>query len=338
MRRRALVWAALAAAAAGCSDANLAEPEGLGLEAARYLYYALDIMQYNSIRRYEIDWAEFRAVTLEDAANAKTRADTHDPIRRALVRIGDNHSFFQPPPGASPAVAPSAAHPVAPSATDPTTDLLDTDIGYIDVPAFSGGGTDGDRLASLYHELIEPVDESGLCGWVVDLRGNTGGNMWPMLAGVGPILGEGLAGFFVDPDSIVTRWTYDDGVAFIEDTPFARADPYYVPADTLLPVAVLTDAETASSGEAIAVAFRGRPLARSFGVPTYGVSTANAGFGLADGAVIFLTIAWQADRTGRVYGGKLDPDEVVEGEKTGDRATDAVLDAALTWLEAMPCG
>ncbi|MFI8817948.1 hypothetical protein ACIGWV_41730, partial [Streptomyces sp. NPDC055082] len=31
----------------------------------------------------------------------------------------------------------------------------------------------------------------GTCGWVVDLRHNSGGDMWGPLASVGPILGNG---------------------------------------------------------------------------------------------------------------------------------------------------
>ena len=48
--------------------------EFLGIEAARYIGFAVDIMEFNSIRRFEIDWAEFRAATLEDAGNARTPA------------------------------------------------------------------------------------------------------------------------------------------------------------------------------------------------------------------------------------------------------------------------
>ncbi len=94
---------------------------------------------------------------------------------------------------------------------------------------------------------------------------------------------------------------------------------------------------TASSGEAVAVAFRARDGARSFGGATWGVSTANAAFPLADGSVIFLTVATMADRDGTLYGGKLTPDEPVSGVKTGDRQTDATLDAAVVWLLGQVC-
>lgn len=43
-------------------------------------------------------------------------------------------------------------------------------------------------------------------------------------------------------------------------------------------VAVLTGSRTASSGEVVAIAFRGRPRTRSFGEPTVELSTANRTF------------------------------------------------------------
>ena len=35
---------------------------------------------------------------------------------------------------------------------------------------------------------------------MIDLRPNTGDNCWPMLAGIGPLLGEGVCGYFTDRD------------------------------------------------------------------------------------------------------------------------------------------
>jgi carboxyl-terminal processing protease len=67
-------------------------------------------------------------------------------------------------------------------------------------------------------KIIANLDKSHPVGWVVDLRGNVGGNMWPMLAGVGPVLGEGddLGEFFTTEGHAV--WRYRDGIASeIED-------------------------------------------------------------------------------------------------------------------------
>lgn len=60
------------------------------------------------------------------------------------------------------------------------------------------------------------LDAPDLVGWIVDLRGNGGGNMWPMIAGVGPVLGEGTAGAFVDPDDNVTLWGYANGASIAD--------------------------------------------------------------------------------------------------------------------------
>jgi C-terminal processing protease CtpA/Prc len=49
------------------------------------------------------------------------------------------------------------------------------------------------------------------------------------------------------------------------------------------------------------IAFRGRHRARSVGLPTAGVPTANDTFRLSDGATLLLTTAQDGDRTGYVY-------------------------------------
>jgi len=184
-----------------------------------------------------------------------------------------------------------------------------------------------------YHRMIQRVDTLGVCGWVVDLRGNLGGNMWPMVAGVGPIVGEGVLGYFVDPDSVVKTWTYESGSSRLDGAVATQAsDPYDLLASDP-PVAVLTDGHTASSGEATTIAFRGRPLAKSFGQPTWGVSTANRGFPLSDGAALILTVSTMADRLGVLYGNEVNPDQIVPVLKTGDPATDQPLAEAITWLQ-----
>lgn len=93
------------------------------------------------------------------------------------------------------------------------------------------------------------------------------------------------------------------------------------------PVAVVLGTETASSGEAVAIAFNGRPQCRSFEQPTRGLSTSNEIFDLADGASIGITVARFVDRKGQVFGASVTPDEYVPtpGEPTYAAATHWVL-------------
>jgi hypothetical protein len=317
----------------GCGGESGTGPpeEKISAAAESYLNAALDIMQAHSINRYKIDWPPFRARAFEEAGAAQVPADTYDAIRFALQQLGDHHSHFRPPGGQlqeavvpqAPAKAPSAQH-------------LGEGIGYVSVSAFSGSGDAANQLATDYHRMIEGVDTLGVCGWVVDLRGNTGGNMWPMVAGIGPIVGEGVLGFFVDPDSVVKTWTYESGSSRLDAYIAAQATDPYELALPDPPVAVITDSLTGSSGEATTIAFRGRPDARSFGRPTWGVSTANGTFLLSDGAALILTVSTMADRTGQLYGEKVIPDQLVDGPRTGDPETDQPLAASMDWLREQP--
>ena len=161
--------------------------------------------------------------------------------------------------------------------------------------------------------------------------------MWPMIAGIGPLLGEGdHLGEFFTLDSHST-WKYSDGVAAeIED---GKEDPYPAVAGAAYKligtpnVAVLIDRRTGSSGEAVAIAFRGRPKTRFFGEHTQGVSTANDIIKLSDGASMALTIGVDADRTGRQYLEGFDPDEEIHsGDQILPDDQDPVLRGALQWL------
>jgi C-terminal processing protease CtpA/Prc len=194
---------------------------------------------------------------------------------------------------------------------------MDDGLAYVEIPALVGaGGTfAADAVAAIGRQ-----DTPARCGWVVDLRRNVGGNMWPMLRAVRPLLGEGTPGYFVSGDRRVA-WSYKSAV---NGPVLKRPNP---------PVAVLTSRLTASSGEALTIAFRGRPLTRSFGEATGGVPTANESISLVDGALLLLTVASEADRTGRSYDGPIEPDErvAIDWARIGTD-DDPVIRVAARWL------
>jgi C-terminal processing protease CtpA/Prc len=163
------------------------------------------------------------------------------------------------------------------------------------------------------HEAIRRVATTRTCGWVVDLRRDTGGSLPPMLAAVGPVLGDGTAVGYRGADGATTWYGYKDG-AFTTggqpDRSLAASRPARLP-HPLSPVAVLTSRLTASSGEGIVMAFRGRSGARSFGEPTAGVPTGNNQHRLSDGAELYLTGAIGVDRTGHGYRTRVRPDQPV---------------------------
>jgi carboxyl-terminal processing protease len=141
-----------------------------------------------------------------------------------------------------------------------------------------------------------------------------------------PLIGSGVVGYFVSPDSVRTSWEMER----IATAPLAPPLAHSRPA-----AAVLHDSVTASSGEAVVVAFRGRPATRTFGQSTRGLSTANRTNVLPDGSKLMVTTSVFADRTGRLYGGRILPDQ----ELSPDIGESALLEVVATWIQAQPaCG
>jgi C-terminal processing protease CtpA/Prc len=249
-------------------------------------------------------------------------AATYPAIRSAIALLGDGHSSFRTPTG-SVISAPNRSC-FAPTAGTPT---FPTTIGYVKVTGFSGGGAEATAFANAIQRTIMSADRDDLIGWIVDVRGNLGGNMWPMVAGVGPVLGEGVAGYFIDPTGAESMWEYRDGASWDNGVVQQRVDaPYRLRRDRPR-VAVLTDAAIASSGEATVIAFRGRPDTRSFGTPTCGLSTAIENYAMSDRAFLNLAISVMADRARTKYGYSVVADEFVL-----DPAQ--VVERAVAWLQA----
>jgi hypothetical protein len=281
--------------------------------AASYLSAVVQTMRDNSINRLTIDWTSFTNQVTQRGAGAQTIVDTYPAISLALGLLNDHHSYFVPPAGVT-------ARPTNASAYNCTTSAVPNaavpdDVGYVRIGAFSDATPGADvAFANAIQAQIRGADRSGLVGWIVDLRGNGGGNMWPMVAGVGSVLGEGVLGFFVDPTGATSTWTYQNGVAANGGVPNSHVTASYVLLHPAPRVAVLTDRGVASSGEAVTVAFRGRPQTRSFGSATCGLSTSIRGFTLSDGAVLGLNTSVDADRNRVSYGDVIQPDEGVAGD------------------------
>jgi len=214
----------------------------------------------------------------------------------------------------------------------PTGRRLDGGIGYLELPGLRTGpkaATYDDTL----HELLDRIDDGTLRGCIVDLRRNTGGAVWPMLAGIGPLAGDGQLGAFAGASG-GADWSYDAarGLATSATYELAKVEkPHPLRAD--LPVAVLTGPLTTGAGEAIVVAFAGRARARRLGEGTRGMPTSNTQIPLADGALLVLTVTVHADRTGTRYDDVIPPDEKVAIDWTRfGGADDPVLAAACRWL------
>src|SRR5262249_243457 len=142
--------------------------------------------------------------------------------------------------------------------------------------------------------LLEEMDRRGVCGWVVDLRYDGGGNMWPMLNGVSGLFDDGVLGYFDAAEGRFSGVRKNSGIFQMtegSDTPaVARHEPPLHKSGA--PVAVLIGPSVFSAGEFTTIAFEGRPVTRFFGHPTGGFVTVNRPMPLSDGAEIIMSTGW----------------------------------------------
>jgi carboxyl-terminal processing protease len=330
-------------------------------EATAYLDAALAILQANFLHRDAVDWPVLRRETLRQAGRAQTSVDTYPALRYALAKLGDHHSYLQLTPAlaeAETARKPALLEPStmpAPLVRKPTFPFpspfrtrrvpegglvvgVPRPVAQVVVPLFaSPDRPELDAFATAIQTVIHTLQADRPCGWVVDLRGNGGGNIWAMLAGIGPLIGDGPFGSRIDHVGVKTDWFYRDGAAgertgTMEEA-YAKSTVPPVVIDGTPPVAVLIDRETGSSGEGVTLAFHGRPGTRFFGEMTFGAATSTFPFPLSDGAQIYLVTAVMVDRAGREYPTGIAPDEEILSETTIS-TTDPVLRAAANWVSA----
>jgi len=157
------------------TDWTLAAPVQEVLDAA------ISITKKNALRRNGVPWEVVEPKVRALAAGAEKSTDVYPAIRYLLTQLGDHHSFLVLPAQTSQFQTGGAQNPI------PEVRALPEGVGYISVPGYSGAERGAMRTyATRMYEALGGTIASVSCGWVVDLRPDTGGNMWPMLAGLKP--------------------------------------------------------------------------------------------------------------------------------------------------------
>lgn len=365
--RRGLAAAALLAVppivAACSSDDPVAPtpeptpPAQLAAAVRGYIDTALLFTQEVYFYGDTVNWAAKRVRTLARAGAAQTVAQAHPAIDTAVRELGDPHSFFYPPSQ----TLGLRDDPNIPF-YKPASSVIAPRIGYLWLPSF-GGRNEAARADSLQRGIAAVDSATDACGWVIDQRGNLGG-FWPvMLVGISPLVTDGRVGGFVERDP---TWRYfyfvrdgaaglvfpDERTRRLDSAVYLRQATNYRLRRPNPPVAILQGPYTASAGEIVVMAFKDSTrTVRTFGEPTSGVTTQPYTYRMRDSASLQITAAIMFDRRGRDYAGRaIPPDQPVSApgpvirDAGGARLNpsfviggrDAVVDAAVTWLQSQP--
>jgi nisin-resistance protein len=280
--------------------------------AERYGKDALATIGKNGIYSGSDEWKSTYEECLKMIENAESYEDTYPAIKKALSVCGGKHSML---------MTKSESQSTSDSYDEvlPTVSL-DGDIAIIKLPDFLGTAEAGQKYAKVAEDFIHE-NRDKIKGVVLDLRGNTGGDMGPMATAVSSLLPDGELVYY-HYRSYDIPVTLKDGVISNAGT---GGKSLYPEEKLNVPVAILTDDMTASSGEALTLCFRGLENVKTFGAPTAGYTSVNMLYSLYDGAQLYLTVAFDKARTSEVFEEtRIEPDVV----------TDFPLEAALEWLRS----
>lgn len=251
------------------------------------------------------DWSIERKTYLAEAKSIDNFDDAHELVKGALAFAGGKHSTLLAP------VSDTTAY----EELAPEVYMLESGIVYVKLPAHRGVKvSDAVYTHTVLDFLQSHLDAAGV---VIDLRDNSGGNMFPMISAVAPLLPDGtLLSFKTRKRTSPIPLDY-----VLRSSGLNQADISKFPEGT--PTAILVNDWTGSSGEATLLCFRGLENTRTFGIPTAGYASANVSFPMADDYTLLITTGCDVARTGEVF---------CDDPISPDVETETPLEDAVAWI------
>lgn len=306
----------------GCGSGPAGEASDAPKEHVHtYLEQALTFIEENSyqVTRNPDSWIQIRESALEKGADAQRVEETYSVITDALLQSSGDHSFL---------LTPENLAEEAGKRESPTVTAVGDGVASLTLPAFNetAGGLVTEYMDTALKGIAANSDEAS-CGWIVDLRGNSGGNMLPMLVSIAPFVPDGHVMTFLDGSGTESMVTVVDTSVLLEGERVLRSTST-TPELSGKPLAVLQSSDTASSAEATLISLQSREDVRSFGSPSAGYATGNVSLRLPDGAVLAVTQSQMLSADGALHPGPIPPDV----------ATDDPQQDAVEWLSGQCSG
>ena len=278
----------------GCSSPN-----------ETYVRNAIQQMDRKGLYAEGEEWEAMKKEALSQ--NPETLEEAQAIINKAAKVAGGKHSYLLPADKAQ------AREKRSNEEVSPTVTIREDGICIIHLPAFAG---DDENCLRYARTVLDSISDTvkGVC---IDLRGNHGGNMYPMIAAVHRFLSDDILLKF----KMRRRFR---SVMPINKEFVANLVGVEIESRINCPVAILTDEETASSGEAVLLCFRGLDNVRVFGSPTAGYASANESIILDNGSILALTVSCDIARTGEIFC----DDPIIPDVETESPEEDALL-----WLK-----
>lgn len=310
----------------------------IGPEVKQLIDTTVALMQKQSVNAKKVDWVQIKQNALLKAAGAATPYQAGNALRYLMQSVNDYHgtifygdSTFKYEP--RPYIVSDSIRQQWNRRAGIKTAMLNSQVGYLRVPSMvNGPKRQLDSLTiGLSDSLCRLLSHKKLKGLVLDLRINGGGVMYPMMLGLEQLLGQGRIGSTITGKT--SYWIIKDHGFYLDDL-MTSINPTCYSDATTMPVAVVIGNATGSSGEFLAMTFKGRKNTVFIGEPTSGYVTTITGYPLLKKGYIYLSTGYSADRTGHVYTEALKPDIAASGpDMFNNLKQDPKIAAAVKWVE-----
>jgi carboxyl-terminal processing protease len=308
-----------------------------------------DFIKSNSIHRNKVDWGKVDNQFFRSVSSARTLNDTMNAFIDVLKSLDDVHSqiclnnqyygYWHANEGPDAARLSKLVEQARETAGQIKSAILYEQFAYVRVPSVNAYGAEEiQRFSRMLRDSIDQMWQRKVKGFIIDLRLNTGGNLYPMLSGLGNLIGDGDIAYEVEIDYYIARaWKIENGNFIINDFPVTNLDNAPLKGLDEIPVAILIGPVTASSGSNVAIAFKGRPHTFFIGEPTAdGYATSNGYFQFAPNLFMNFAVAFVADRNLNLYPSLVEPNIMVkEGDDFENLMEDQKIKRALIWLNGI---
>jgi C-terminal processing protease CtpA/Prc len=318
------------------SLANAQMPDSVKL----VLDSSISLLQQYALHSSATNWPLVKKTAYAKGAKASTWSELDPAIAYLFEAVNDHHGWLSVGdsnlkwnPGGDLKFSTEVKNEIA-KGNRIVKKMLTGNIGYLRVPGMMLDTSQYNKKAQQLMDSLYTLQQGGATKFIIDLRLNAGGTMFPMIAGLAALLGDGKfignanAGGRIEDMSLLKNGkfsTADGGAASIEmKTDVSKAG-----------VVVLTSNLTGSAGECVAVAFKGRRHTKFIGEPTAGFTTGNNGHWIVEGkAGIVIAESAIVDRNKNIYYSNVQPDELTwGGDNFEDYLQDKKIQAALKWLK-----
>ena len=305
--------------------ANISFSQNLSTKDSISNFYRelIENLQTKYLNRNEINWDKVESYALKNALTAKNFEESLTAVSLVFDSIKCNHcqlfsekSFYKSSLNKSLYEDDFSREFLLKYQEQPPFEvkLVIDNIGYIQIPEMLMLDLTKDSLnletQKMYDQIVNLVKENTIEGWIVDLRFNTGGNVYPMLASLHYILGDNIVYKELDAlGNIIKTNQLKNGGFYCGENLEAKAKTSVMP-NLKIPVAIIIGKMTGSSGEDIAVAFKNRNHTIFIGENTYGYLTGNDLIELPYNSKMALTTCYIVDNN-NIYREFIIPDVTV---------------------------